>query len=65
LSEVDRHGIEAGKALPGMSKQGVTIALGYPAKHKTPSLESNEWVYWTSAHDPITINFDQSGKVVK
>ena len=64
LSDIDRQGIEAGKALTGMSKQGVKIALGYPAKHMTPSLESNKWVYWTSAHDPIAVNFDQSGKVV-
>ncbi|MCX5638587.1 MAG: hypothetical protein NTX52_12990, partial [Planctomycetota bacterium] len=64
LSEVDRNGIEAGKALPGMSKQGVMIALGYPAKHKTPSLESNHWTYWTGRYGQITVDFDESGKVV-
>jgi hypothetical protein len=63
LSGIDRQGIEAGKALPGMSKQGVNIALGYPAKHKTPSLESNKWVYWTGRYDPMTVEFDSNGKV--
>jgi hypothetical protein len=63
LSEVDRKGIEAGRALPGMSKQGVTIALGYPAKHRTPFLESNHWIYWTGRYDTIAVDFDESGKV--
>ena len=65
LSEVDRKGIEAGKALPGMSKQGVMIALGYPAKHKTPSLENNRWTYWGGRNNSYAVEFDANGKVAK
>ena len=28
-----------------MSKDGVRIALGYPAVNRTPSLNSSTWVY--------------------
>ena len=63
LSAVDRQGIEAGKALPGMSKQGVMVALGYPAKHMTPSMESNSWTYWGGRMDNYRVEFDANGKV--
>jgi hypothetical protein len=65
LSDVDRQGIEAGKALVGMSKEGVKIALGYPARHRTLSLEDNRWTYWRGRHDTYVVEFDNSGKVVR
>ncbi len=64
LSEVDRQGIEAGRAMVGMSKQGVLVALGYPAKHRTLSLEQDRWVYWKGRHNAYMVEFDDSGKVV-
>lgn len=63
LSDVDQQGIQAGKAIAGMSKQGVMIALGYPAKHRTPSTDGNVWVYWKGRHDSYAVEFDDSGKV--
>ncbi len=63
LSDVDRQGIQAGKAMVGMSKEGVKIALGYPAKHRTPSLEDNRWTYWRGRHDTYVVEFDTGGKV--
>ncbi|MCP4691575.1 MAG: hypothetical protein GY859_26250, partial [Desulfobacterales bacterium] len=46
LSALDRKGVKLGKAFIGMSKKGVRIALGYPSRHRTPSLDANTWVYW-------------------
>ena len=63
LSEIDQKGINSGKALVGMSKKGVRIALGYPAAHRTPSLENNEWVYWRNRFRTKVIEFDTEGKV--
>lgn len=63
LSDVDQQGIQAGKAMVGMSKQGVMIALGYPAKHQTPSTENNVWTYWKGRHDSYAVEFDNTGKV--
>lgn len=63
LSAIDREGIQEGRALPGMTKEGVRIALGYPAAHKTYSLESNLWVYWENRWDYFAVMFDENDKV--
>jgi hypothetical protein len=65
LSAADRKGIKDGKAYKGMTKEGVRIALGYPAVHKTPSLDSNTWYYWTNRWRSIEVEFDKTGKVSK
>jgi len=65
LSEIDQKGIKSGKALVGMSKKGVRIALGYPAAHRTPSLENNSWTYWRNRFRTKVIEFDREGKVKK
>lgn len=63
FSEIDRKGVEDGKVYIGMSKEGVLISLGYPAKHKTPSLESNTWIYWRNRATTLAVEFDEMGKV--
>jgi hypothetical protein len=63
LSEIDQKGIKSGEAFIGMSKAGVRIALGYPATHRTPSLENNSWVYWRDRWKTKVIEFDTAGKV--
>jgi hypothetical protein len=63
LSEIDRKGIQEGKAYVEMTKEGVRIALGYPAPHKTPSLESNTWYFWTNRFKSIAIEFGGNGRV--
>lgn len=65
LSAVDRQGITAGRARPGMSKQGVLIALGYPAPHMTPSLDENHWVYWKARRGSYAVLFDPDGNVTR
>ena len=63
LSAVDQNGIVQGKALVGMSRTGVMAALGYPAGHRTPSLEAATYVYWTNRFGTIAVDFDDQGKV--
>jgi hypothetical protein len=63
LTAEDREGIKAGKAMPGMTKQGVMVALGYPAKHRTPSTDLNTWVYWKGRFNTLAVNFGENGKV--
>jgi len=63
LSKTDQEGIRRGKAKKGMSKDGVRMALGYPATHRTPSLKSNTWIYWTNRYKTIAVEFNQDGKV--
>lgn len=63
LSAVDRKGVEEGKASKGMTKDGVMMALGYPATHRTPSTESNTWTYWTNRFSTMDVMFDNKGIV--
>ncbi len=65
FSSVDQKGIKEGKALVGMTRDGVMTALGYPAAHKTPSLNAPVWVYWTNRFGTIAVEFGEDGKVVK
>ena len=64
FSEPERSAIMDGKAALGMRKSAVLVALGYPPRHKTPSLESNAWRYWSSRYGTFQIHFED-GKVVR
>jgi hypothetical protein len=64
LSQLDKNGIKRGKASIGMTKKGVIVALGYPARHKTPSLKNKYWVYWQNKWLTKIIKFNNAGEVV-
>lgn len=63
LSDTDKKGIKDGIATAGMTKNGVMMALGYPATHKTPSPDSNRWIYWSNRFKTLAVNFDENGIV--
>lgn len=63
LSAQDKKGLAEGKAYKGMSRDGVLCALGYPATHRTPSLDSTSWIYWTNRFGTIAVDFDAQGLV--
>ena len=63
FSDLDRKGIQEGRAYMGMSKKAVRIALGYPATHRTPSLEDDTWIYWRNRFDTLAVEFGIDGKV--
>jgi hypothetical protein len=62
LGSVDRQGITEGRALPGMTRAGVILAIGYPPEHATPSLDSGVWKYWRNRFGTRLIHFE-GGKV--
>jgi hypothetical protein len=64
FSALDKKGIKDGKVYLGMTKNGIISALGYPAKHKTPSLKNKYWVYWQNKWITKTIQFNNSGIVI-
>lgn len=64
LEPLDQQGVRQGKALVGMSKEAVLLAIGYPPDHATPSLDANEWRYWESLLDTFTVVF-VDGKVAE
>lgn len=65
LSAKDRKGVKDGRAYIGMTKNGVRMALGYPAKHRTPSLDNYEWVYWIDRFRTQLIRFNNKGIVTE
>lgn len=48
LGEQLARDIRFGILSRGMTKEQVIMARGYPPQHKTPSLEFDRWVYWSS-----------------
>ena len=57
LAIFDREGVERGKALVGMGKEAVVLAIGYPPPHVTPSLDANRWVYWKNRFNRMAVIF--------
>jgi hypothetical protein len=46
LNEQEKNAVRTGRIAPGMSKEAVLMAYGYPPSHMTPALESDVWKYW-------------------
>jgi hypothetical protein len=57
LTGIDREGVAQGKALVGMRKQAVVLAIGYPPPHVTPSLDANRWFYWKNRFNRMAVIF--------
>lgn len=62
LSSLDQQGIKEGTAKVGMTKDAVAIAMGHPPAHETPSLESDQWMYWLHRFNRVRVDFE-NGKV--
>ena len=41
----------------GMTKEQVIMTRGYPPRHKTPSIENDQWIYWSSRFVQLTLVF--------
>jgi hypothetical protein len=50
--------IEHAQVVPGMTRDEVLMAIGYPPAHRTPSLESSTWTYWANRWESFMVNFD-------
>jgi len=56
--------IKQNRIVKGMTKDEVLLARGYPPFHRTPSLKSDEWVYWYHRFSSAYVRFNK-GKVVE
>lgn len=61
-TEAEQSSIKKGTVAVGMSKEAVVKAMGYPPKHKTPTLNMDQWRYWKNRFDTMLVFFDD-GKV--
>jgi hypothetical protein len=62
MSKLDQAGIKEGSVKPGMTKNAVVIALGYPPEHATATLELDQWRYWRNRFNTMLVMF-QNDKV--
>lgn len=51
------NAIKNGALKIGMTKEQVIMARGYPPGHKTPTLDSDTWTYWSSRFVTQTLVF--------
>jgi hypothetical protein len=63
LSEVDRQGIREGRAIQGMSRRGVILAMGLPPRHVNPDVNAPRFTYWKHRFNRIEIQFGPEGTV--
>ncbi|HEX2952919.1 MAG TPA: hypothetical protein VHR47_02915 [Bacillota bacterium] len=64
FTEAERKSIMLGEIKVGMRKAATLVALGYPPKHKTPSLDGDRWQYWSNRFNTFVVYFS-NGKVSK
>ena len=64
FTALERTQIDNGTVAIGMTKNAVTVAIGYPPISETPNLDSNTWVYWKGRFDKFDVHF-KDGKVSK
>jgi hypothetical protein len=50
--------LEQGMVEPGMTRDDVLLALGYPPAHRTPSLSAPSWHYWRNRFVQFDVYFD-------
>ena len=58
FSKSEQSAIKRGAAEMGMSKDAVIKAMGYPPRHRTPSLDMDQWRYWKSRFNTVLISFE-------
>ncbi|PZN83998.1 MAG: hypothetical protein DM484_03440 [Candidatus Methylumidiphilus alinenensis] len=62
FSKAEQESILTGKVKKGMGRKAVLVAIGYPPQIETPSLDSNDWTYWSSRFNKFIVHF-KNGKV--
>jgi hypothetical protein len=58
-----QEAIQAGRVMPGMTKEQLIVSLGYPMTSYTAALDSPIWKYWVGSFDPYEIVWGPDGRV--
>ena len=51
------------RVIPGMTKDQVLIAIGYPPTHRTPGTAANEWTYWSNRWRTYKLQFNRQERL--
>jgi len=65
MSDIDKDGIYEGRVNPGMSREAVLVAIGYPPEfaNRDELLTDREWLYWVNRFEKLVVGFDREGLV--
>jgi hypothetical protein len=58
-----RQAIETARVTPGMTREQVAMAVGYPVTSENPNLDAPRWRYWLWSYSPFTVIFNEQGRV--
>jgi hypothetical protein len=58
-----REAIKLGQVAVGMTKEQTIVAVGYPQRDETVSLEAPVWSYWASSFEPYRVVWDKDGRI--
>lgn len=64
MTDQEIQAIKYGTVVNGMSKKAVLVTYGYPPEHRTGSIFSNNWVYWSNKFNTFRVCFDDDEKTV-
>lgn len=64
LTALEKKNVLAGKVDTGMRKKAVLAAIGHPPNIQTPSLDDDQWTYWSSRYNKFIVHFNND-RVVK
>ena len=58
-----QQAVRQSKVAPGMTREQVITALGYPISSENPDLESALWRYWLDSFSEFQLHFDAQGRL--
>ncbi|SEB05050.1 cell envelope protein SmpA [Variovorax sp. YR216] len=58
-----REAIRDARIAEGMTREQVTMAVGWPITSENPRLDAKVWRYWTDSWSEYQVSFDDAGKV--
>lgn len=58
-----RSAITSARVSPGMTKEQVIMAVGYPVSSENPNLDAKMWRYWLSSFAEFQVMWDENGRV--
>jgi hypothetical protein len=58
-----REAITAMRVAPGMTKEQVLMAVGYPVTSENPTLDAKIWRYWLGSFAEFQVVWDGDGRV--
>jgi hypothetical protein len=62
-AEPVRSAVARGTVVNGMTREQVIVSVGYPAPHRTPSLDATVWNHWQSRAGRFEVYWGADGKV--